>query len=120
MKHFRDLAPDAALPNYSGVYLTSEIDSFVFTHEGIDIDVMLTIDCVGTDSGQFDPVKPEMFVQTPNMARPVKWPLIFSHAARQEHAPPLAPIVVSLCEALEKRWDRDVEAVLVEKAEEER
>jgi len=120
MKHFRDYAPDAALPSYADVWLPWSTDSFIWTHEGIEIEAALSIDCVGTSSGQFDPEKPEVFVQTATMKAPVKWPLVFGAIRRREHQPPLSPIVQSLSEALEKRWDREVEAELIEKAEEER
>lgn len=119
MKHFRDYAPDAALPNYSGIYLTWQTNSFVFEHASVKFDVMLNIDCVGTDNGQFEPVDSTVWVKTPDMDAYVAWPLIFGATRRREHKPPMMPIAASLCEALEKRWDREVDAELVEKAEEE-
>lgn len=55
MRHFRDFAPDAALPNYTGISHTYRNDGMRVAIDGLFFEMDVSVECRGMSEGLFEP-----------------------------------------------------------------
>lgn len=107
MKHFRDYAPDAALPSYADLSFTWKTDALVIAIDGMFFEVEAKVYCRGMPEGLFEPLS---FTVEDAYGNVKEW-----HFGK----PDACPMQVAVSNAIEREWPA-IFAWCCEKAEEER
>jgi hypothetical protein len=110
VKHFRDYAPDAALPNYSGQSFTYRNDGMRVAIDGLFFEMDVSVACNGMSDGLFEP---DDVTARDVFGNEQSFPYV---GARERGSVGLRAGVLN---AIDREWPT-IEAWLVEKAEEER
>lgn len=110
MKHFRDLAPDAALPSYAGLSFDYEDDGMRVAIDGLIFEMEVSVYCKGMPEGLFEPISVTVKDCDDNEQS-------FAYVGARERGS--VGLKAGVLNAIDHHWER-IETWCRDKAEEER